>query len=168
MSTKNKFIYYIKNVFKSPLTYILLLSLFVQKVVYSKYQSYSFSGYTLSYLSDMYKDNIFLGKVNLYRTPIYPYFCKFFELFSSKANLYDNIVLGQKVLFLIGIIFFYLTVKKLFHKKTVPVIFTGKIHGFCVFYRCNKCLVFILIYNLRKIDTVKLINIITAFLIAHE
>ena len=124
MSTKNKFISFIKNVFKSPLTYILLLSLFIQKIVYSKYQSYSFSGDTLSYLSDMYKDNIFLGKVNLYRTPIYPYFCKFFELFSSKANLYDNIVLGQKVLFFIGIIFFYLTVKKLFNKKTIPIITT--------------------------------------------
>lgn len=121
MNTKDKCISFFRNIFKSPLTYILLLSLFVQKIIYSKYQSYSFSGDTLSYLSDIYKDNIFLGKVNLYRTPVYPYFCKFFELFSSRANLYDNIVLGQKILFIIGIILFYLTVKKIFNKKLIYI-----------------------------------------------
>ena len=91
MSTKNKFISFIKSVFKSPLTYILLLSFFVQYAVYSKYETYTFSGDTLSYLSDMYKDNIFLGKVNLFRTPVYPYFCKFFENFKSFSNYFFSI-----------------------------------------------------------------------------
>lgn len=124
MSTKNKFISFIKSVFKSPLTYILLFSFFVQYAVYSKYETYTFSGDTLSYLSDMYKDNIFLGKVNLFRTPVYPYFCKFFELFSSGKALYTNIALGQKILFFVGIILFYLTTKKLFNKKIPCFIIT--------------------------------------------
>ena len=124
MSNKNKILDILKTILKSPLTYILFISFFIQYAVYRKYETYTFTGDTLSYLSDLYKDNIFLGKVNLFRTPVYPYFCKFFELFSSKNNLYINIVLGQKVLFFIGIILFYLTIKKIFNKKIPSFIIT--------------------------------------------
>lgn len=124
MSTKNKFISFIKSVFKSPLTYIMLVSILFQKFIYSRYEYYSFSGDSLSYLAKYYKENIFLGQVNYYRTPIYPYFCKLIDVFSSKASFYNNIVFGQKLLFLVGIVLFYLTVKKIFKNKPLVIITT--------------------------------------------
>lgn len=124
MSLKERTLFIIKKIIKNPLSYILIISLFIQKVVYSKFQPYSFSGDTLSYLSMYYKENIFLGEVNFSRTPVYPYLCKIVNLFSTESNFYNNIVFVQKILFFISIILFYLTVKKLFKSKMLNSILT--------------------------------------------
>jgi len=120
----------IKNVFKSPLTYILLVSVIIHNILYRFFDSFSEYNDTASYI-DLYKENIFKGELNNSRTPIYPYFCKLIKLFGEE-NLYNHIVFAQKILFLLSIVFFYFTLKKLFKSKITYTIIT-LLYSLCPF-----------------------------------
>ena len=67
-----------------------------------------------------YRANIFMGQVDCYRTPVYPYFIKLLNLFGAD-NLFQNIVIVQSVISYLTIIIFYKTLRTFFKNKKVIV-----------------------------------------------
>jgi hypothetical protein len=66
-----------------------------------------------------YAINVFLGQVDILRTPVYPYFIKFVRLFGNE-NLYQNIIIFQSIISFLSIILFYKIAVYVF--KTRPAI----------------------------------------------
>lgn len=120
---KNKIINVLKKIVHSPLFYALIISTLFQKFFYNFFEKYTIYPDTSSYIKASAK-NIFLGEVHKARTPIFPYFCKLVSIIGGKNHLYTNVVLVQKILFFVSIIFFYLTIKKLTKNKIINFIGT--------------------------------------------
>lgn len=112
----------ISVLFKSPLTYILLLCGFIQSFIYFFTEKYGIVGDTRGYM--IYDQNIFMGEVSSYRTPIYPYFIRLVRKLFGPENIYNSIVFMQYIVFFISIIFFYLAVKKIIKSKLLTNIST--------------------------------------------
>lgn len=120
---KEKLISILKKIKSCPLTYIMLCSLIVQKVVYGLFKEYTIFPDSSSYI-EAFSKNILKGEVDGLRTPIYPYFCKLISFIGGNENMYSNIVLAQKLLFFISIVFFFYTLKKLTKNKWFYIIGT--------------------------------------------
>lgn len=112
---------FINRALNSPLTVILLGVLCFRLWYYSNMRSYS-----LWYDSSTYTDfteNLLKGEVNIFRTPIYPWFIKLMRLLCSAdletATAYNCIVIGQGVVSFFGVILMYLIGKKLFKNRYV-------------------------------------------------
>lgn len=101
-SVKEKII----NIFKQPLIYVLLLCIFVQVKIYNTVPNYVMTSDSYTYAEE-YKSSILRGQVNELRTPVYPYFIKVIEKIGGQENLYNNVAIVQKILFIITLILFY-------------------------------------------------------------
>ena len=113
----------IKKIICCPLLYILLIALLFQNVFYRSFESYTIYNDTPTYFEGAEK-NILKGEVHYSRTPVFPYFIKLISNIGGKEKVYTNIVLVQKVLFFISIIFFYYTLKRITKSKMAYVIGT--------------------------------------------
>lgn len=116
----------INRAVNSPLAVILLAVLCVRLWYYSNMRSY-----TIWYDSATYTDfteNLLKGEVNVFRTPIYPWFIKLMRLLCmadlETATAYNCIVIGQGVVSFVGVILMYLIGKKLFKNRFVTYVVT--------------------------------------------
>ncbi len=125
-----KFKQFIKGIITNRLTYVFIISIILQTYMYKLVEKYTILPDTPSYIN--YNYNILMGEVDYIRTPIYPYFCKLIKLIGGNYNMYSNIVLAQKILFLFSIALFYLTVKKIFKSKFLNTALVS-IYALCPF-----------------------------------
>ena len=119
----------IKEVLENPLLYIIVTSIIVQIFMYKTIDKYRIFADTPSYV-EQYTENILKGKVNAIRTPVYPYFIKIIKKIGGSNHLYTNIVLIQKVLFIISIILFYFSLKKITKNKLIQILLALS-YGIC-------------------------------------
>ncbi len=105
------------RIIHSPLTAVILIVFAFRLWYYPQLQQYMTFYDTVSYTD--YPYNIFQGQIDIFRTPVYPYFIKLIGLFSSEANLYINIVAVQKVISFIAIIIFYKALEKIVRNKYI-------------------------------------------------
>ena len=119
----------IKEVLKNPLIYIVFTCILVQVFMYKTIEKYKTYPDTPSYM-EKYTENIFKGKVNSIRTPVYPYFIKIIKKIGGNDNLYTNIVFAQKLLFIISIVLFYFALKKITKNKWIQTLLTLS-YGIC-------------------------------------
>lgn len=117
---------FIQTAINSPLTVILLGILCFRLWYYSNFHSY-----TIWYDSATYTDfteNLLLGEVNVFRTPVYPWFIKLMRLLCiadlETATAFNCIVIGQGVVSFIGVILMYLIGKKMFKNRFVTYTLT--------------------------------------------
>lgn len=110
-----------ETVINSPVTVLFLAILSFRLWYYSNCNSY-----TLWYDSPTYTDfteNLLKGEVNVFRTPIYPWFIKLVRLLCAAnletATAYNCIIIGQGVVSFIGVILMYLIGEKLFKNRYV-------------------------------------------------
>lgn len=108
---------------KQPLIYILLVSIFFQVKIYNNVYEYNLTIDSYSY-GEYFKEDFFKGEVNESRTPVYPYFIKLVKKIGGEENLYRNIVLVQKILFIVTVILFYYCIQFIVDNKIIKSIFT--------------------------------------------
>lgn len=108
---------------KQPLIYILLISIFFQIKIYSNVPEYVMTPDSYSY-TVRYTEDFFKGEVDKTRTPVYPYFIKIIKKIGGEENLLANVVLVQKILFIITVILFYYCIQEITNNKIIKTIFT--------------------------------------------
>ena len=92
VSTKEKVI----NFLKQPIIYILIFCIFVQLQIYKTVPDYVISGDSTTYTED-FNGSVRSGQVDQMRTPVYPYIAKIIQKIGGQENLYNNIVIFQKI-----------------------------------------------------------------------
>lgn len=117
-----------EKLFKEPILYILILCIILQCIMYKYSTKISIYPDSSGYVN--YEYNIFQGKVQSQRPPIYPYIIKAIKIIGGENNLYQNIVYIQYILMYISIIFFYLSIKQI-TKNKVMIIVATLIYGIC-------------------------------------
>lgn len=108
---------------KQPLIYILLISVFFQIKIYDNVPEYVMTPDSYSY-AERYDKNFLKGEVDASRTPVYPYFIKVIRKIGGEENLQTNIVLVQKILFVITVILLYYCIQFITDNKLIKSIFT--------------------------------------------
>lgn len=123
---KSKISIMLDRIITNPLTLILLIVLCFRFWYYPYFQRYTAWYDTLSYAD--YDYNLLLGQVDIFRTPVYPWFIKLIQLitFSEPCSdsLYASVATAQQILSFVGVIIFYFTVKKIFRNKKIISIST--------------------------------------------
>lgn len=117
--------------FKKPLIYVLIFCIFIQFKIYQTIPEYVITSDSHTYAEE-YVESIFHGRVNAKRTPLYPYFIKLIAKIGGQENLYNNIVMIQKILFIITLILFYYSLEKITKNKIITSVLTI-ILGICPF-----------------------------------
>lgn len=112
---KGKWQNIVVKVILSELFWLMIICAIIRLVFYSCF-IITINTDSETYLS--YKANIFLGQVDCYRTPVYPYFIKLIKLFSVE-NLIQNIVIAQSIISYLTIIVFYKTLAIILKSKKV-------------------------------------------------
>lgn len=126
-STKDKVIKFLKQ----PIIYVLIFCIFVQLQIYKTVPDYVITNDSYTYTQD-YKGSIRSGQVDSMRTPVYPYIAKIIGKIGGQENLYNNIVIFQKVLFIFTLILFYYTIQEIAKNKIISSILSI-IFGICPF-----------------------------------
>ena len=114
----------IKEIFKQPILYILIICIAVQTAMYTVWEEYGVTNDTPSYIDSYQGNSFFKGHVDENRTPIYPYFIKIVKKMGGEENLKENIVFIQKILFLMSICIFYYALKTITKNKILLTIAT--------------------------------------------
>lgn len=114
----------IKEIFKQPILYILIICIAVQAAMYTVWQEYCVTNDTSSYIDSYQGNSFFKGHVDENRTPIYPYFIKIVKKIGGEENLKENIVFMQKILFLMSVCIFYYALKTITKNKILLTIAT--------------------------------------------
>ncbi len=108
------------RVVKSPIVYILAICIFLQIFIYKEAKNeYVLTPDSHSYYEEYKGGNILKGELDGYRTPVYPEFIKIIKIFSNEENLYRNVVLVQKAMFLLEILLVYFTMIKITKNKII-------------------------------------------------
>ena len=124
MDEKEKYKEKIKNFFKQPILYLIIVIILIQKIIYSNIPEVGRTGDTEGYLLSYSQASIFKGYLDQDRPPVYPYFIKLINKIVGEENLEKNIVIAQKVLFLASVILFYCTARLLINNKIIVSILT--------------------------------------------
>ena len=111
------------NILKNPIIFIFLICILVQLYLYKKIPDSVITNDSISY-SYMYRGSIRNGTIDPIRTPVYPYIIKVIGYIGGQANLNNNIVIFQKLLFIITLIIFYCIIKELTKNKLIIYIST--------------------------------------------
>ena len=122
---------YLLKFLKQPIIYILVFCVLVQMQIYKTIPEYVLTGDSLTY-TEKYTGSIRNGQVDPLRTPVYPYIAKLIKKIGGEENLYKNIVIFQKILFILTLILFYCCVKEITKNKIIQSILTI-IFGICPF-----------------------------------
>ena len=109
------------EIFKQPLIYVLTICLIVQFKVYGTVQEFFICPDSSSYLE---YSNIFEGKLDKTRTPVYPYFIKLIDSVNGDKDLLLSVIFVQKWLFVITLLLFYSCVQNLTKNKAIIAIST--------------------------------------------
>lgn len=120
---------YILNLLKEPILYIIIFCIFIQVQIYNTIPEYVITNDTSTYVQD-FQGSIRSGKLDSRRTPVYPYIVKIIKKIGGDENLYKNIVIFQKILFIITLILFYFTIKLVTKNKIISTIISI-IFGIC-------------------------------------
>ena len=114
---------------KQPIIYILIFCIGIQILIYKTIPDAVVMYDTTSYTTE-YNGDIFKGEVDKARTLVYPYLIKIIGAIGGQENLYSNIVIFQKLLFVITIILFYACLKKVTKNRIIICVLTI-IFGIC-------------------------------------
>lgn len=125
--TKNKIV----SILKQPIIYIVIFCLFVQLQIYKTIPDYVITSDSHTYAEE-YTKNILKGEVDALRTPVYPYLIKIIQKIGGEENLFNNIVIFQKILFIVTLILFYYCLRKMTDNKIITTVLTI-IFGICPF-----------------------------------
>jgi hypothetical protein len=111
--------------------YILLLSLFI--IIIYRLFYFKFGIYTILYNSDTVtyftKNNLLNLKIDLYRTPIYPFILNFFE-YISLVHFIRNLIIFQHLIAIICLLFLFISIQNSTKNKYLAAITT-------VIFGCN-------------------------------
>ena len=121
----------IMNFLTQPIIYILIFCILVQLLIYKTVPDYILTTDSHTYAEE-YNTSILKGEVNPLRTPVYPYLIKIIGKVLGTDNIFSNVVLFQKILFILTIILFYGCLKKMINNKVLISIITI-IFGICPF-----------------------------------
>lgn len=116
---------------KQPILYILIFCVIIQIQIYKTIPDYVITNDSTTY-TEYYNGSIRKGQVDALRTPVYPYIAKIIGKVGGQENLYQNIVVFQKILFVITVIIFYYTIYKITNNKLISSILTI-VFGICPF-----------------------------------
>jgi len=109
----------------------LLVGLLTNSYILMQNDSNTYSNFT---------ENIFLGQVNVQRTPLYPLFIIFVRLISFSPNGYLPIVIAQEIVSLISLVFMYKIIARYTKSNKMIYIFT-LIYAFePTIWHWNKCI----------------------------
>lgn len=96
----------------------MVIVILVRLLVYSFYSDYTIYPDTESYIN--YEANILKGEVDKFRTPVYPNFIKFIDVFSeNRLELHTNITYVQEIISIISVVILYKTLKNIFKNQSV-------------------------------------------------
>ncbi len=118
-SQKGKWQSIIVKFISSDLFWLLISCAAIRLVFYFSLKNTDEYGDSMTYLN--YSANIFLGQVDMLRTPVYPYFIKIIKLFGNDF-LIQNIILIQAIISFLSIIIFYKIVGFVFQNRAVILI----------------------------------------------
>lgn len=121
----------ILKILKQPILYILIFCVIIQIQIYKTIPDYVITNDSTTY-TEYYNGSIRKGQVDALRTPVYPYIAKIIGKIGGQENLYQNIVVFQKILFVITVIIFYYTIYKITNNKLISSLFTI-VFGICPF-----------------------------------
>lgn len=127
VSTKEKVI----NFLKQPIIYILIFCIFVQLQIYKTVPDYVLTNDSTTYMQD-FEGSIRNLQIDATRTPVYPYIIKIIEKIGGIENLYNNVVIFQKVLFIFTLILFYYAIQEITRNKIISSVLSI-IFGICPF-----------------------------------
>lgn len=116
---------------KESIIYILIFCISIQVLIYNTIPEYITTNDSYTYTIE-YHSNLLKGEVDPLRTPIYPYLTKIIEKIGGQENMFRNIALFQKILFILTIMLFYDTLKKITKNKIITSVLTI-IFGICPF-----------------------------------
>lgn len=119
------------NFLKQPILYIIIFCVLIQMATYKTIPNYIMTSDSYTYTEE-YNSSIFKGEVNALRTPVYPYLAKIIGKIGGQESVYENIVLFQKLLFIVTIILFYNCLKKITKNNIITSILTI-VFGICPF-----------------------------------
>lgn len=125
--TKDKIV----NFLKQPIIYVLIFCIFVQLQIYKTVPDYVLTNDSTTYMQE-FEGSIRNLQVDATRTPVYPYIIKVIEKIGGSENLYNNIVIFQKILFIFTIILFYYSIQKITKNKIISSVLSI-IFGICPF-----------------------------------
>jgi len=150
------------KIIKSPIIYILILCVFFQIKIYKNASNeYTLTPDSYTYYEEYKGGNILKGEIDDFRTPGYPEFIKIIKIFSNEDDLYNNVVIVQKIMFLIEIILIYMTMIKITKNKIISSIIS-LIVGICPYFVLFNTL--ILTEALAVFELVLLIFITTLYI----
>ena len=116
---KAKFKERIITFLKEPILYLIIIMIVIQGVVYSNIPKVGHTGDSQGYIDSYDKGSILQGYINDSRPPVYTYFIKVIKKIGGEENFESNVVLVQKILFIISAILFYYTLKLLVKNKII-------------------------------------------------
>ena len=114
----------ILNFLKQPLIYIVVICILYQIKTYNELPEYKSTDDTLGYINASKQINIFEGKIDRSRVPVYPYFIKIIRRIGGEERLINNIAMAQKCLFIITLILFYFSINTFTKNKLILSIIT--------------------------------------------
>lgn len=123
-SNKTKYKEKIVSFLKNPIIYLVIIIAIVQSFIYANIPEVGHTGDSGGYLYAYDKGSFFNGYLDEARPPIYSYFIKVIKKIGGEANLESNVVLAQKILFLVSVILFYYILKLLIKNKIIIVSLT--------------------------------------------
>ncbi len=122
---------FIKSIFKAiieiltqPLIYVLIICIITQFKIYDNVNKYAICPDSYSYLKYSQNADIFKGKLDKTRTPVYPYFIKLIDTINGNKNLFLSVSFVQKWLFVITFLLFYACVQNLTKNKAIITVST--------------------------------------------
>lgn len=118
----------LKNI-KSPIIYILIICVFLQLKLYKTAPEYTLTGDSYSYYEQYSGGNVLKGEIEDFRTPGYPYFIRIIKAIGGEENLYEHVVLVQKMMFIISIIMVYHMMIKVTKNKMISTVVACIIGG---------------------------------------
>lgn len=114
---------FLKKIDNHKIWIILVIVFCVRLLVYSFYSNFSIYPDTSSYVN--FEANILKGKVDEFRTPIYPYIIKLVSIFSNNQQvMYRNITILQEIASIISVVVLYMTLKKELKNQNINYIVT--------------------------------------------
>lgn len=119
------------NFLKQPILYVVIFCVLIQILTYKTIPNYIMTSDSYTYTEE-YNTSIIKGQVDALRTPVYPYLAKIIGKIGGQERIYENIVIFQKLLFIVTILLFYDCLKKITKNNIITSILTI-LFGICPF-----------------------------------
>ena len=110
---------YLVKVLLSDIFWVLFIGGLVRLYYYSNFKDSFSETDSPTYVNPVF--NIFKGEVDMWRTPVYPYFLRIIRYFSTPETFLHSVFLVQAVISFLACIVFYKLVKTVFRSRKVKI-----------------------------------------------